>query len=299
MAMPAESLPPLAALHGGSLRTRLRTAAEFLRHQPLATIGITVLAGWLVVSAIAPLIAPYDPIAQDLAVRLQQPSSEHWLGTDSLGRDVLSRVLYGGRLSLPIGVAVVVAAASLGAVVGAVAGFGPRIFDTTLMRFAEVTTSFPIILLALTIAAALGAGWVNALIALAIVSWPRYARLVRALVLELKPREFVLAQRALGASELDILRRTIFPQCLGPLAVLATIDLGNAILVFAGLSFLGLGAPPPTAEWGSMVAEGAALYDDWWIAVFPGLAILTTVFAANLLGDGLRDALDPRLRSNR
>jgi peptide/nickel transport system permease protein len=299
MSVPADTLSPVVAVRGSGASRRLRALRAFVREQPLAAIGIAVLALWLVVSALAPLLAPYDPIAQDLVERLQPPSSDHLFGTDSLGRDVFSRVLYGGRLSLPVGFVVVCAAALLGATVGAVAGFGPRVLDTTLMRLAEVTTSFPIILLALTIAAALGAGWVNALIALAIVSWPRYARLVRGLVLELKPREFVLAQRAIGAPEHDILRRTILPQCLGPLAVLATIDLGNAILVFAGLSFLGLGAPPPTPEWGSMVAEGAALYDDWWIAVFPGLAILTAVFAANLLGDGLRDALDPRLRSNR
>jgi peptide/nickel transport system permease protein len=299
MSVPVDALPPMVAVRGSRASTRMRVVTTFLREQPLAAIGLGVLAFWLLVSAFAPLLAPYDPIAQDLVARLQPPSAEHLFGTDSLGRDVLSRVLYGGRLSLPVGFVVVLVAAALGATVGALAGFGPRVLDTTLMRFAEVTTSFPIILLALTIAAALGAGWINALIALAIVSWPRYARLVRGLVLELKPREFVVAQRAIGAPEHDILRRTILPQCLGPLAVLATIDLGNAILVFAGLSFLGLGAPPPTPEWGSMVAEGAQLYDDWWIAVFPGLAILTAVFAANLLGDGLRDALDPRLRRNR
>ncbi len=232
---------------------------------------------WIVVSAAAPLIAPYGPLTQKIVDRLQVPSPAHPFGTDALGRDILSRVLYGG-------------------LIGAIAGFGAGWMDSLLMRFTDMVMAFPIIILAMTIAAALGAGLDHTMIALVAVSWPRYARVTRGLVLSVKENEYVHASRALGAAEPHILVRVVLPNCLAPAVVMATLDMGNAILTFSGLSFLGLGSPPPAPEWGAMVAAGVQSFDQWWVGVFPGLAILTLVMACNFIGDGVRDALDPRLR---
>jgi len=277
---------------------RLTTTVRFLRRNPLVLLGLAIFLAWAFISVAAPWIAPYDPLKQDIVARLQPPSPEHWFGTDQLGRDVFSRVLYGGRLSLPAGILVIVVAGVIGTLMGALAGFIGGWFDEGTMRLTEVFMAFPTIILAMAIAAALGPSLVNAVIAMVVVWWPNYARIVRSLVISVKSQEYVEAAHALGVPRGRVLWRTVLPNCLAPAVVLATIDLGNAILVFAGLSFLGLGPDPTTPEWGRMVADGIQYFDQWWIAAFAGLAIFTVVMAFNFIGDGIRDALDPRMRKN-
>jgi peptide/nickel transport system permease protein len=279
-------------------RSRTQTVASFLRRNPLATLGILILLFWIVVSLFAHWLAPYEPLKQDIANRLQGPSAEHWFGTDQLGRDTFSRVLYGGRMSLPAGIAVIVIAGFLGIVVGAVAGFVGGWFDELSMRLTEVFMAFPTVILAMAIAAALGPSLSNAVIAMVVVWWPNYARVVRSLVISVKSQDYVEAARAVGVPRGRVLWRTVLPNCLAPAIVLATVDLGNAILVFAGLSFLGLGAEPSVPEWGRMVADGIEYFDQWWIAAFAGLAIFLLVMGFNFIGDGVRDALDPKLRKS-
>jgi peptide/nickel transport system permease protein len=291
----APSLPAATRLARPS-PPRTASVLRFLRRNPLVLIGGAVVLIWIVLSLAAPVIAPYGPFTQRVVDRLQSPSPGHWFGTDALGRDILSRVLYGGRISLPVGFGVVAVSLVIGGAIGALAGFGATWVDTVLMRGTDMVMAFPIIILAMTIAAALGPGLDHTMIALVAVSWPRYARVTRGLVLSVKENEYVHASRALGASEAHILTRVVLPNCLAPAVVMATLDLGNAILTFSGLSFLGLGSPPPAPEWGAMVAAGTQNFDQWWVSTFPGLAILTLVMAFNFIGDGVRDALDPRLR---
>ena len=278
--------------------SRIDAAIHFLRANPLATLGILSFLAWVVISILAARIAPYEPLQQDIVNRLQGPSVQHLFGTDQLGRDILSRVLYGGRLSLPAGILVVIAAGIIGTVIGALAGFIGGWFDELIMRLTEVFMAFPTIILAMAIAAALGPSLINAVVAMVVVWWPNYARVVRSLVIGVKSQEYVEAAHALGVPNGRILWRTVLPNCLAPAVVLGTIDLGNAILVFAGLSFLGLGPEPSSPEWGRMVADGIEYFDQWWMAAFPGLAIFTVVIGFNFIGDGIRDALDPRLRKN-
>ena len=290
-----------ASLEQSTLRPApgaLGGTGRFLRHNPLVLLGLAIFLLWVVISIGAPWIAPYDPLKQDIVARLQPPSADHWFGTDQLGRDVFSRVLYGGRLSLPAGILVIVIAGIIGTAIGALAGFIGGWFDEGTMRLTEVFMAFPTIILAMAIAAALGPSLVNAVVAMVVVWWPNYARVVRSLVIGVKTQEYVEASRAIGVPRGRVLWRTILPNCLAPAVVLATIDLGNAILVFAGLSFLGLGPDPTTPEWGRMVSDGIQYFDQWWIATFAGLAIFTVVMAFNFIGDGIRDALDPRLRKN-
>ena len=261
--------------------------------QPLAVIGVVVVAAWIIVAIFAPLIAPSDPLAQDF-VQLKGPSAQHWLGTDELGRDVLSRVIYGARVSLPLAVLLVFGAMVIGSIVGSLAGFFGGWVDAVGMRVADIVFAFPGIILAMAVAAALGPQLRNAVLAVVVVSWPAYARLMRGLVLSARNSQYVVSSRLLGASPLRALLVDIRPNVLGPVLVMAALDVGNAVLLLSGLSFLGLGAQPPTAEWGAMVAAGAQNFDKWWIGLFPGLAILTVVLAFNFIGDSLRDALDPR-----
>ncbi|MBV9175225.1 MAG: ABC transporter permease [Chloroflexi bacterium] len=268
----------------------------FSRRNPLVIVGVVVVLAWVLISITAPVLTPYGPLTQRVSDRLQPPSSTHLFGTDSLGRDIFSRVAFGGRISLPVGFGVVIVSLIVGGIIGSVAGFGPGWLDGVLMRLTEMVMAFPIIILAMTIAAALGPGLDHAMVALVAVSWPRYARVIRGLVLSVKENEYVHASRALGASEVHILNRVVLPNCLAPAVVMATLDLGNAILTFSGLSFLGLGSPPPAPEWGAMVAAGTQTFDQWWVSTFPGAAILSLVMAFNFIGDGVRDALDPRLR---
>jgi peptide/nickel transport system permease protein len=261
--------------------------------QPLAVIGLSALVIWVVVAIFAPAIAPHNPDAQNFAI-LKGPSSAHWFGTDEVGRDVLSRVVFGSRITLPLSVLLVVVAMVVGSVLGGLAGFFGGWVDSVIMRLADLVFAFPGIILALAIAAALGAQLRNAVIAVAIVSWPSYARLVRSLVLSARSSQYVVASRLLGASGLRTLFVDIRPNGAGPVLVVAALDVGNAVLLLSGLSFLGLGAQPPSAEWGAMVAAGSENFDDWWVGLFPGLAILTVVMAFNFVGDTVRDVLDPR-----
>lgn len=292
----APSLPVLPRTVDRPVPTRLGSIVKFCRRNPLVMVGVAVVLAWIVVSVFAPILTPYGPLTQRVAERLRPPSPQHWFGTDALGRDIFSRVAYGGRISLPVGFLVVGVALGVGGVLGAIAGFGPGWLDGALMRFTEMVMAFPIIILAMTIAAALGPGLEHTMIALVAVSWPRYARVTRGLVLSVKENEYVFASRAMGGSETHLLSRVVLPNCLAPAVVMATLDLGVAILTFAGLSFLGLGSPPPAPEWGAMVAQGTENFDQWWVSAFPGTAILTLVMAFNFIGDGVRDALDPRLR---
>ncbi len=285
------SLAPIAIPRAPSrLRRRLR------RYGPAWAGGAIVLA-WVLVALLAPWIAPYPPDHVDVAIRLQPPSPAHWMGTDTLGRDVFSRLLHGARLSLTAGFTVVLLGAAIGTAVGIVAAWARGVWDEALMRLTDLVLCFPPIILALAIAAALGIGPVNTIIAMLVVWWPKFARLARALALVQRGQEYVEAATVLGLKPHRILAHHILPNTLGPLAVLVTLDLGNAILTFAGLSFLGLGVIPPMPEWGSMVAEGRELVEQWWVAAFPGLAILTVVVGFNFCGDGLRDWLDPKSRS--
>ena len=274
----------------------LITVRGHARRNPLMAVGLVICVVWFAVSLGAGAVAPYDPLQQDVRARLQPPSTAHPFGTDQLGRDVLTRVLYGGQISLPAGLLVIVSAAIVGTAIGAVAGYAGGVWDELLMRVTEVFMAFPIIILAMSIAAALGPSVLNAVIAMIVVWWPNYARIVRSLVISVKSNEYVDAARAIGASNRYILWRTILPNCVAPAVVMATLDIGNAILIFAGLSFLGLGPEPSAPEWGRMVADGIDYFDQWWLSAFPGIAIFTVVMAFNFIGDGLRDLADPRTR---
>jgi len=259
-------------------------------------VGIVIIIIWTFISFFPSLIAPYNPMSQALRDRLSPPSLSHLCGVDQLGRDVLSRVLYGGRISLPTGLAVIVTATLIGTAVGGIAGYFGGMLDEILMRVTEVFMAFPSIILAMAITAALGPNVMNAVIAIVVVWWPRSARTIRSLVISVKSNEYIQAAHAIGSSHCRILLRTILPNCLGPAIVMATIDIGNAILIFAGLSYLGLGGDPSTPEWGRMVSNGIAYFDQWWISMFPGLAIFIVIMAFNFIGDGLRDIMDPRTR---
>lgn len=267
-----------------------------LRRYGLAALGGTIVLAWLLIAIFAPAIAPYSYVEQDLANRLQPPSAAHWLGTDMLGRDVLSRLLWGARISLLAGFSVVLIGASVGVVLGGIAGYAGGKLEEGVMRLTDLVLCFPPIILAMAIAAALGIGVTNTVLAMLVVWWPKFARLARSLALVQRNQEYVEASMVMGFGPGRILFRHIVPNSMGPLIVLVTLDVGQAILTFSGLSFLGLGVVPPTPEWGAMVSEGRELIDQWWVATFPGLAILTVVMGFNFLGDGIRDWLDPRSR---
>lgn len=268
-----------------------------LLQNKMAVIGMTILGIIIFAAIFAPYIAPHDPIKQNILARYKAPSSRYLLGTDELGRDILSRIIYGARYSLLIGVISISIALLLGIFLGVVAGyFGGRI-DLLLMRLVDILLAFPYILLAIAIVAILGPDLQNAMLAISIVNVPRFARIIRSSVLTIKENEFIQAAKALGASDLRIIVRHLLPNCLGPLIVQSTLSMASAILSAAGLSFLGLGAQPPTPEWGAMLSDArSALQIAPWVVTFPGLAIMLNVLGFNLLGDGLRDALDPKLK---
>jgi peptide/nickel transport system permease protein len=269
-----------------------------LRRNPLATAGIVLIAVFVIFSLFAPFIAPQDPAHIDLPSRLQQPSSHHWFGTDELGRDILSRVIFGARISMLVGISVVAGSLVLGTIIGSLAGYYGGFID----RFVNVIVmnaflSFPGILLAIAFVAFLGPGLINLILALIIGGWVGYARLVRAQVLAAKEREFVEAAHALGASDWRILARHILPNIMQPVIVQAAIGMAGAVLAEATMSFLGLGVPPPTASWGSMLNDGRShLFDAPHLVIFPALAVMLAVLSFNFIGDALRDFLDPRSR---
>ncbi len=271
-------------------RRRMNISPAF--RTPLAVTGGAIVLFWLLVMVFAPVISPADPLAQAFD-RLQPPSAEHLFGTDQVGRDVLSRVIHGSRISLPLALGLVAAAMVVGGVLGAIAGYFGRAIDEVIMRLADLVFAFPTIILAMVITAALGPNLTNAVIAMLIVSWPAYARVTRSLVVSARKQEYVVAGRLLGAGAFTSLRRDVLPNVLSPVFVLAMLDVGTAILLLSGLSFLGLGAVPPAPDWGAMVAGGVEQFSSWWIAAFPGLAIFTVVMAFNFIGDSLRDSLDP------
>jgi peptide/nickel transport system permease protein len=271
-------------------------ARRWTRRYGLAALGAAIILVWLLIALTAPWISPYLPDTVDVANRLNPPSLAHWLGTDALGRDVLTRLLYGSRISLLTGFIVVIVSAVFGTLVGGIAAFARGRVEELIMRVTDLVLCFPPIILALAIAAALGIGTTNTIIAMLVVWWPKFSRLARGLVIVQRSQEYVEAALVVGLSPSRILIRHIIPNAVGPLIVLVTLDVGNAIITFAGLSFLGLGVVPPTPEWGSMVAEGRELVEQWWVASFPGLAILTIVLGFNFLGDGIRDWLDPKSR---
>ncbi len=265
-----------------------------LFRNPGTVIGLILFLLLVVIAFLAPLIAG-DPIVQDTKIRLTAPSAQHWFGTDSLGRDVYARVIHGTSISLRLGFFVVIMSILLGSTVGLLAGLLGGIWDDILMRVTDVFLAFPSLILAMAISAALGRSLTNVMIAVAAVSWPIYARLMRAQVLTLKNQEFVAAARAIGAGGLRVALRHILPNSLTPLMIQASFDIGRAILTAAGLSFIGFGAQPPTPEWGAMVSDTRNFIGIApWASSFPAIAILVTVLAFNLLGDGLRDVLDPR-----
>jgi peptide/nickel transport system permease protein len=274
-------------------RRRLRHLA---RHRP-ALVGLLVLLATAAAATLAPWISPYDPNVQVWEQALQAPSGRHWLGTDEFGRDVLTRIVFGGRISLVVGFLAVAIAAGLGVPLGLVSGYSGGRTDVVIMRIMDVLLAFPAILLALAIVGALGPGVRNAIIAVGIVAIPAFARVVRGATLVVRAQEYVDAARALGGRAPRILTRHVLPNAAAPVIVQATLGVGTAILSSAGLSFLGLGAQPPTPDWGGMLASGREfMLQAWWIATFPGLAIMVTVLGFNLVGDALRDLLDPRLR---
>jgi len=273
------------------------------RLRPLSTIASAVLLLLLLAAALATVIAPFDPSAQDLSVRLKPPtwlvdgSPDHWLGTDSLGRDVLSRLIIGSRISVTVGVVAVSISGVVGTTIGIVAGYFGGLTDQALMRLADIQLAFPSILLALAILAVVGPGFLNVLLVLGATGWVSYARVIRAQVLSLREREYVLAARGLGAGAGLILVRHILPNALSPLIVIATLQVASVVIAEASLNYLGVGVPVETVTWGGMLSDGQLyLATAWWLAVFPGLAIMVTVLSVNLLGDALRDILDPRLR---
>ena len=282
----------MAALSVSQRQTLRRVLRE-----PATMTGLVLLAVFVLLAIFAPLLSPYDPLFQNISASLTPPSPEYPLGTDKLGRDILSRMLYGTRISLFVGVAVVTAAGLFGALVGLVAGYLRGWADELLMRVTDIFFAFPSLILAMAIAGALGPSLQNALIAVAVVTWPVYARLVRGQVLVLREQEFVLAARAVGVGGPSLLIRHLLPNTLGPLLVQASFDMGAVILAVAGLSFIGFGAQPPTPEWGVMISEGRNyITTQGWLTAAPAAAILLLVAAFNLVGDGLRDVLDPRLR---
>jgi peptide/nickel transport system permease protein len=295
----ALALPRPAGLARNEAWALLRRLAR----RRTALFGLAVVIAVAVAALLAPVFAPFDPLAQDIAQRLKPPGwtnpegRAHWLGTDHLGRDILGRILYGARIALVVGLAAVAIAGVLGLVIGLVSGYFGGWIDDLFMRLADIQLAFPFILLALAVIGVLGPSLRNIIAVVGVSGWVVYARIVRGEVLSLREREFVLAARAVGSPAARVIVRHLVPNAFTPWLVIATLDMARVIIVESALSFLGLGVPPPTPTWGGMLADGRVYMSTaWWLATFPGLAILVTVLGINLLGDGLRDTLDPRLK---
>jgi peptide/nickel transport system permease protein len=270
---------------------------HYFRKNRLAMAGAAVVVAIFLMAVLAPLLSPYEPGATEVSAKFIPPSAHHLLGTDQLGRDVLSRMLWGSQVSLSVGFIAVSISLVIGIIVGAAAGFYGGLADSVLMRFVDIMMCFPAFFLILTIVALLGPSIINVMVVIGATSWMGTARFVRAEFLSLRGRDFVTAARALGAGDRRIIFRHMLPNSLAPVFVSATLDVATAILIEAGLSFLGFGVQPPRPSWGNILTEGRLyIFDAWWLTIFPGLAILLTVLAFNLFGEGLRDALDPRLR---
>jgi peptide/nickel transport system permease protein len=266
-----------------------------LKANPLALIGLFIVVSLLIIAALAPWISPYDPIAQILENRLKPPSWAHWFGTDALGRDILSRIFWGTRVTLVIVLLVVISVGPIGIVIGTVAGFFGGWVDRALMRITDIFLAFPRLVLALAFAAVLGPGIENAIISIAFTAWPPYARVARAETMVVRNADYISAARIQGASNARIVLKHVVPVCMPSVIVRTTLDMAGIILIAAGLGFLGLGAQPPLPEWGAMIAQGREfIFDQWWVATFPGIAICLVALGFNLLGDGLRDVLDAR-----
>ncbi|WP_175821608.1 nickel transporter permease [Burkholderia sp. BCC0419] len=301
--MSAERLSPRAWLLSDAPASRSQAAFGLAYRRwrrfatnPLNLFGLAILVALIAIAIVGPLIMPHDPLRQVLSDRLLPPgSASHWFGTDQLGRDILSRLIAGSRLTLGIALLVVVIVVPIGLLIGTTAGYCGGFVDSVLMRITDIALAFPKIVLALAFAAALGPGVINAVVAISITAWPAYARLARAETIRIAQADYIHAARLQGASGPRILLRYIMPLCMSSVIVRATLDMAGIILTVAGLGFLGLGAQPPSPEWGFMVASGRnVLLDAWWVATLPGIAILLVSLAFNLLGDGLRDVFDPR-----
>ncbi|WP_199084695.1 nickel transporter permease [Bosea sp. ASV33] len=265
------------------------------KRNPMAVAGLAIIVLLLLIAAFAPLIAPFDPLAQALDKRLLPPSSTNWFGTDALGRDIFSRIVYGTRITLVIVLLVVVTVGPFGLLIGAISGYYGGWVDRLLMRITDVFLAFPRLVLALAFVAALGPGIVNAIIAIAITTWPPYARVARAETMVIRNQDYIAAMRLQGASQARIIWKHVVPMCMSSLIVRTTFDMAGIILTAAGLGFLGLGAQPPMPEWGAMISAGREqIFDQWWVATFPGVAICIVALGFNLLGDGLRDVMDAR-----
>ena len=282
------------------MESQLKVFWRYFKRNRLAIFGLIVIAVLFLIAGLAGFFSPYDPGQTNVALKLNHPSLHHYLGTDQLGRDVFSRMLYGSRVSLSVGFVAVAISIFIGILVGAVAGYYGGWTDNILMRFVDTMLCFPTFFLILTVVALLGPGIFKIMVVIGITSWMGTSRFVRAEFLSLRERDFTQAAKALGVKDLRIIFRHILPNALAPVFVTATLDVATAILVEAGLSFLGFGVQPPAPSWGNILTEGRTyIFDAWWLTVFPGLAILITVLSFNLLGEGLRDALDPRLRGRR
>ncbi|WP_338559920.1 ABC transporter permease [Erwinia sp. E_sp_B04_7] len=266
-----------------------------LKRHPLAMSGLIVVLLMLLLSLAAPLLTPYEPGFQDLANRLARPSALHWLGTDELGRDIFTRLLFGGRTTLGMVIAVVLITAPIGLFIGCIAGYAGGLLDKTLMRITDIFLAFPRLILALAFVAALTPGVESAILAIALTAWPPYARLARAETLQFRHSDFIAASRLSGASPLRIILRHVMPLCVPSLIVRVTLDMSSIIITAASLGFLGMGAQPPSPEWGTMIATARRfLFSEWWVPLMPCIAIFLTSLAFNFLGDGLRDVLDPK-----
>ncbi|MBI9108962.1 MAG: ABC transporter permease [Spirochaetales bacterium] len=288
-----ESIEPIEKEPG-----RFREALHQLKKNKGAIAGLIIIAIFLFIAVFAPVIAPHDPLSQNIELRKSAPFTEGFLlGSDDLGRDLLSRIIYGGRISMIIGVVSVGIALVFGILIGVISGYYGGWLDKIIMRLIDIMLAFPYVLLTIVIVAMLGPSLTNAMIAIGISQIPRYVRMVRASVLAEKEADYVVAERSLGASNFELMFRSILPNCLAPISVQASLGVGEAILSSAALSFLGLGAQPPTPEWGLMIASSREFITSaWWIVTFPGIATLLAVLGFNLFGDGLRDMLDPKLR---
>ena len=278
----------------------MNRALRHFGYNPLSLFSLILIAVLVLTGLFAPVLSPYDPVEISPDLRLTPPSGAHALGTDEVGRDILSRIIWGARISLQIGLTIVFFAATIGLFIGLISGYFGGILDQVLMRFTDMFMSFPTLVLAIAMTAALGPNLFNAVLAMIIVWWPIYARLIRGEVLIVKEKEYIKAIKALGAHPFKILFFHVLPNSIDVIIVRASIDFGNAVMFCAALSFIGLGAQPPQPEWGAMVTTGRDyLRDAWWLVTFPGLAIFLTVMAFNLFGDSLRDFLDPKLRGER